>query len=183
MRSIMRLTVIASLTLGAIAIGTFGLIGIYGGGYVDFALSARSFGYIQSSSALLRLYWFHTDDDMYLAPSTSARYQALRRVSDGAVCVRYRHGAPPAVRPFALFWLDTPAQRPAMGTRIRMSGLRTRVHVPVALMLAYPLFAVGRDRWKSCRRPKAGFCQQCGYNLTGNASAVCPECGVPVGAV
>ena len=183
MRSIMRLTVIASLTLGAIAIGTFGLIGIYGGGYVDFALSARSFGYIQSSSALLRLYWFHTDDDMYLAPSTSVRYQALRRVSDGAVCVHYRHGAPPAVRPYALFWLETPGRPLAMAGRVRMSGLRTRVHVPVALMLAYPLFAVGRDRWRAFRRPKEGFCRACRYDLTGNASRLCPECGVPVGAV
>ncbi len=24
-----------------------------------------------------------------------------------------------------------------------------------------------------------GHCQQCGYNLTGNTSGVCPECGTP----
>jgi hypothetical protein len=27
------------------------------------------------------------------------------------------------------------------------------------------------------RRIPAGHCQQCGYNLTGNTSGVCPECG------
>ena len=29
-------------------------------------------------------------------------------------------------------------------------------------------------------RPKRGLCQTCGYDLTGNVSGVCPECGVEV---
>jgi len=29
------------------------------------------------------------------------------------------------------------------------------------------------------RRPIAGFCASCGYNLTGNVSGVCSECGTP----
>ena len=29
-----------------------------------------------------------------------------------------------------------------------------------------------------CRRP--GHCQSCGYNLKGNLSGVCPECGTGV---
>jgi len=29
-------------------------------------------------------------------------------------------------------------------------------------------------RW---RRPQPGHCRQCGYNLTGNVSGTCPECG------
>lgn len=28
--------------------------------------------------------------------------------------------------------------------------------------------------------PRAGCCQHCGYNLTGNVSGVCPECGQKV---
>ncbi len=31
-----------------------------------------------------------------------------------------------------------------------------------------------------CRRPEAGKCNDCGYNLTGNVSGVCPECGMEV---
>jgi hypothetical protein len=34
-------------------------------------------------------------------------------------------------------------------------------------------WAVGR--WRNSRRP--GACRQCGYDLTGNTSGVCPECG------
>jgi hypothetical protein len=30
------------------------------------------------------------------------------------------------------------------------------------------------------KRGEAGFCLTCGYNLTGNTSGVCPECGTPV---
>ena len=30
------------------------------------------------------------------------------------------------------------------------------------------------------RRYPAGHCQECGYNLTGNVSGVCPECGTEV---
>jgi hypothetical protein len=33
--------------------------------------------------------------------------------------------------------------------------------------------------WRRSRR-KAGGCPRCGYNLTGNTSGVCPECGTPV---
>jgi hypothetical protein len=31
------------------------------------------------------------------------------------------------------------------------------------------------------RRVKRGCCAECGYNLTGNVSGVCPECGVRIG--
>jgi hypothetical protein len=32
---------------------------------------------------------------------------------------------------------------------------------------------------RSCQK-KSGRCTTCGYNLTGNTSGVCPECGTPV---
>ena len=31
--------------------------------------------------------------------------------------------------------------------------------------------------WWLDRRPPTGHCQRCGYDLTGNVSGVCPECG------
>jgi predicted amidophosphoribosyltransferase len=30
------------------------------------------------------------------------------------------------------------------------------------------------------RRIPPGHCQKCGYDLTGNVSGICPECGTPV---
>lgn len=36
-------------------------------------------------------------------------------------------------------------------------------------------------RWLEARRPAAGrYCPACDYDLTGNLSGVCPECGRPV---
>ncbi len=34
--------------------------------------------------------------------------------------------------------------------------------------------------WLRRRRALPGHCQHCGYNLTGNVSGRCPECGQPV---
>jgi predicted amidophosphoribosyltransferase len=34
-------------------------------------------------------------------------------------------------------------------------------------------------RWRRDRRPPPGCCQRCGYNLTGNVTGRCPECGTP----
>jgi len=36
-----------------------------------------------------------------------------------------------------------------------------------------------RERYR--RERLTPFCDRCGYNLTGNLSGVCPECGEPVG--
>jgi hypothetical protein len=37
--------------------------------------------------------------------------------------------------------------------------------------------------WLDRRRTRAGFCVGCGYDLTGNVSGRCPECGTPIGVL
>ena len=37
-------------------------------------------------------------------------------------------------------------------------------------------------RLSRARTRREGFCLTCGYNLTGNVSGVCPECGAPIEA-
>jgi hypothetical protein len=55
------------------------------------------------------------------------------------------------------------------------------VAITIPLVLAYSAsraaFAV--IRWKRVD-DDGRFCATCGYNLTGNLSGVCPECGTPV---
>jgi hypothetical protein len=56
---------------------------------------------------------------------------------------------------------------------------------PLFLLLLGLMFLVsGVTHWgvASSLRPRypAGHCQQCGYNLTGNVSGRCPECGCSV---
>ena len=47
---------------------------------------------------------------------------------------------------------------------------------PSAILPLIWAFATARRSGHS----KNGSCHTCGYNLTGNASGVCPECGTPV---
>ena len=48
--------------------------------------------------------------------------------------------------------------------------------IPPAVFLAFVL-ASGRVLVRRYRTPKPGRCPTCSYNLTGNTSGVCPECG------
>jgi hypothetical protein len=47
--------------------------------------------------------------------------------------------------------------------------------LPMVIFGIVPLVAL--SRWLLRRRIPEGHCQGCGYNLTGNVSGVCPECG------
>ena len=47
---------------------------------------------------------------------------------------------------------------------------------PFLVLLGPTLFLWWRDR----RRSRAGHCRRCDYDLTGNTSGVCPECGTEV---
>jgi hypothetical protein len=55
--------------------------------------------------------------------------------------------------------------------------------VQISLPLWMPLAALAVPTalvWRRYfRRARPGHCRQCGYNLTGNVSGVCPECGTP----
>jgi len=67
----------------------------------------------------------------------------------------------------------------ASGSLIPIGGYRG-VQVPLWLVTAatagLPLLWAARWLLRR-RRVPGGHCQRCGYNLTGNVSGVCPECG------
>lgn len=63
-----------------------------------------------------------------------------------------------------------------------LGNVALRVLVPIAVStwparLAYRWIARPRPR------PAGARCKSCGYNLTGNVSGVCPECGAPRGSL
>ena len=65
----------------------------------------------------------------------------------------------------------------------RWWGDSTTVRVPHWSMLLTTAIVPGV--WLVTRRRarrRAGCCLTCGYNLTGNTSGVCPECGTPTSA-
>ncbi len=59
---------------------------------------------------------------------------------------------------------------------VYLVGIRTKVTAPIALLLAYPVIVLIGIRIRR-RRHRPFQCVHCSYDLTGNTSGVCPECG------
>ena len=47
----------------------------------------------------------------------------------------------------------------------------------VMIFLGYPVSVLAARSLHRWRRQHKGLCLKCGYNLTGNVTGVCPECG------
>ncbi|UCE59550.1 MAG: hypothetical protein JSU63_19165 [Phycisphaerales bacterium] len=58
------------------------------------------------------------------------------------------------------------------------------IHMLLALFIGFGLLsaAVLFIWWRHTRRPPPGYCRKCSYDLTGNTSGVCPECGTRITA-
>ena len=65
-----------------------------------------------------------------------------------------------------------------MGSRYRVVHLS--LWIPFVLFAAYPTIAWIRGPVRRWRRRQRSLCLTCGYDLTGNVSGVCPECGTPI---
>lgn len=85
------------------------------------------------------------------------------------------------------FWYDQGFQcfsetYSARGTLF--SGRVALVGAPIwfaaLVALLYPILVILRGPLRRMRRRKRGRCEQCNYNLTGNTSGMCPECGKAV---
>ena len=55
---------------------------------------------------------------------------------------------------------------------------RLTLVVPLMVFSAYPAISFIRGPLRRWRRRRKGLCLKCGYDLTGNVTGVCPECGV-----
>ena len=77
-------------------------------------------------------------------------------------------GMAPAVTPFSVW--PTAIKGKREDASVAMCSLPTWMFLLAALI---PTFLA----WRRLCRPLPGHCQQCGYNLTGNVTGVCSECG------
>ncbi len=71
----------------------------------------------------------------------------------------------------------------ARGTRlppVSVTVVRTSMWTVLLIVAAYPALAFIRGPLRRHRRRKRGLCLKCGYNLTGNTSGICPECGTKI---
>jgi hypothetical protein len=78
-------------------------------------------------------------------------------------------------------------------TELRLNSYRTRTEttiitrefyapilVPVVVLGVCPVICLISARRRHARQRREGLCLSCGYNLTGNVSGICPECGTPL---
>jgi hypothetical protein len=69
----------------------------------------------------------------------------------------------------------------SMGNTWDVKKTTVTVGVPFWLLfipfVPYPAIVFIRGPYRRYRRRKKGLCLKCGYNLTGNVSEICPECG------
>ena len=60
------------------------------------------------------------------------------------------------------------------------SSLEFPIWFPLALLSILPLLWGCRMMVSRLRQPREGLCVTCSYDLTGNTSRVCPECGIAI---
>ena len=66
-----------------------------------------------------------------------------------------------------------------LGFRLPKKSSSVLLQIPVWLLVIAVGFPTAILWWRD-RRPKAGCCKVCKYDLTGNVSGTCPECGTAV---
>jgi hypothetical protein len=65
------------------------------------------------------------------------------------------------------------------GTRNELLIIRLPALMLVPVLGGYPFLVLLQGPWRRSRRRAKGLCVRCAYNLTGNVTGVCPECGTP----
>lgn len=56
-------------------------------------------------------------------------------------------------------------------------------HLVLFFLLALPLLYIASRKAYHSAREEGLYCRKCAYNLTGNLSGVCPECGTSISAI
>ncbi len=113
-------------------------------------------------------------------PFSSSTWASVQ-VESGCITVTRRTSPPPRTVE-AVFFEDLlqPVPRQFAGiawSRNRISCRLGPSLVLVAILAIYPTIAFIRGPLRRHRRRKRGLCLKCGYNLVGNVTGVCPECG------
>ncbi len=115
-------------------------------------------------------------------------------ISDGAVSVSWAAPEPESGRISVLGYLDEGGwyfrQHPPRNVIARLKptwemsdvgfNRRAWVNIPLWLPLALCAIPTAVLFYVDRKRPPPGHCRSCGYDLTGNVSGVCPECGSSV---
>lgn len=145
-------------------------------GYTGF-LSANMWLYLHSGGRLDIGIWYDNDPVALI----TAVGRDLERFGQphGVYCFR---GETIEMPRFKALW-DHPHSVYNMGNqtiRIRVTQISCPHWTLSILLISYPFFAFIRGPLRKYRRRRKGLCIHCGYNLTGNTTGICSECGAEI---
>jgi hypothetical protein len=175
----LRKTVFIMMLLTAICLGGGAAVSFHEPLYQGFSPTERFHFYMHCHEGLLRLYAFGCEEPAVMVPRRDASQIEFLRASDRRLIQLLRHASPTGIEPYELIW-RRPLSRRAGSVAVTMYGLRCRAGLPVALLIVLPAVGVVVDRaWMRIqhKRKRRGLCAECGYDLTGNTTGVCSECG------
>ena len=144
-----RKIVISVLAILASVIASAGIADLAGWGPVEFSCGKRSDGYET---------WIGVFGSTLIAIDTSPP------------CELYD-------APFVRSWMGIGYARPTPSSD-HIIMVSCPFWIPVLILAAYPTLAFIRDPRRRWNRRRHDLCLRCGYNLEGNVSGVCPECGM-----
>src|SRR5262245_12350573 len=127
---------------------------------------------------LIAVLWAVSNDEPVVCGRSSSRFWDERNhgllIGDGTWVVIW-HGQVEYIRwggPFFVFLEPSTWGLPSIGRTPLQAAIQMPLWAISAIVLIPTILA-----WRSLRRrPRPGYCI-CGYDLTGNVSGVCPECG------
>ena len=139
---------------------------LFSGWYQIVLLYSRHYGEQAAASAGV----------LYVLWTSSAVREQLPLASEGRPCVQLvKCDHPPR-----LHWILPCWKAPGYDTQAGCWHMSSALWIPFWLpfvLLATPTALLW---WHDLRRIPPGHCQRCGYDLTGNVSGRCPECGTPI---
>jgi len=174
-----RKSAIVALTFVALLVGLPAVWSLYEPVCFQVPISDRRLGYIYFADGLVRIYQYQADEAFYIRSVDDFRGIAFYRRVDDAPLLRVRHGHPWQVRKNELVVMHYNQGR-RTGFAFSLYGLRLRVSLVIAICMAYPVIAVLVESFRRYRRAAAGYCLICDYDLTGNTSGYCTECGAGI---
>ena len=163
-----RKAIIVVLTLGAVSVTAISLLSYSAPiHYEKFWLTDKDNVLFRCDAGHIKLLWIQADeggrslhiDDrrLYLNPN---RMVILDRIEPRYI---------PRVR-----WRT---KLPTQPSSCRRTQIQVWAWLVVAGFAAYPTISFIRGPLRRWRRRRKGLCVKCRYDLTGNESGVCPECG------
>ena len=156
----------------------------------EFRLTNKVVLFVHLSNGLSRLIWWSYEEDFVIEVATrgSRNEDFLFAITlSGCEYSPLRVAAAELFRTtgmssYQIQWsqIHRPSSCPPFGAGnplLYRGFVRTRTWTVSTIFAAYPMLAFFRGPLRHWRRRRKGLCLKCGYNLEGNVSGVCPECG------